>query len=262
MSDRHVGSDDLVLYHYGEAEDRAAIAEHLLACVECRASLESLRQVLAAVSEDAVPERGPDYGRHVFERLAPRLAAEGDTRDPLPRPEPVPARPRLVPSAPRLRPLLAFAATILVAFLLGRYTREPEIVKVAEPGPVRERVLLIAVGDHLDRAQMVLAELVHANGNGEVDISAEREWARDLVSANRLYRQTAASAGERGVVSVLDDLERVLVELATSPDALSSDELDALRQRIEAQGIVFKIRVLGSQVRQRQRTLLRAASRT
>jgi len=133
---------------------------------------------------------------------------------------------------------------------------------VAEPGPVRERVLLIAVGDHLDRAQMVLAELVHASGNGEVDISAEREWAQDLVSANRLYRQSAASAGERGVVSVLDDLERVLVELATSPDALSSDELGALRQRIEAQGIVFKIRVLGSQVRERQRTLLRAASQT
>ena len=69
---------------------------------------------------------------------------------------------------------------------------------------------------------------------------------------NRLIRQTANEAGERVVADVLDDLERLLVEIANSPSRLSSAEFQQVRQRIEAQGIVFKIRVLDTQVRQRE----------
>jgi hypothetical protein len=252
----HVEADDLVLYHYGEAPAASAIAGHLRECADCASAYDRLRLVLAAVSEADVPEPDADYGRHLYERLQPRLAARADGDADAAAAERRVAR--VLPFARRLRPLLALAATVVVAFMLGRYTREPEVVTV--PGPVRERVLLIAVGDHLDRSQMVLAELVHAGGNGDVDISAERDWAQDLVSANRLYRQAALRAGERQVASVLDDLERVLVEVATSPDSVPFARLEELRERIESQGILFKVRVLGSQVRDRERAMVRAAS--
>ena len=88
--------------------------------------------------------------------------------------------------------------------------------------------------------------------NGGVDISGTQEWARDLVPTNRLIRLTANEAGERVVADVLDDLERVLVEIANSPSHLSGMEFQQIRQRVEAQGIVFKIRVLDTQVRQRE----------
>jgi sensor domain CHASE-containing protein len=86
-----------------------------------------------------------------------------------------------------------------------------------------------------------------------LDVSAEREIAQNLVANSRLYRQTAASTGEAGVASVLDDLERVLVEVANGPATLSSKEVGELRQRIESKGILFKVRVLGSQVREREK---------
>jgi hypothetical protein len=57
------------------------------------------------------------------------------------------------------------------------------------------------------------------------------------------------------MASVLDDLERVLIEVARSPETVSSDEMEALRQRMEAQGILFKVRVVGSRVRARQRAV-------
>jgi vacuolar-type H+-ATPase subunit E/Vma4 len=72
-----------------------------------------------------------------------------------------------------------------------------------------------------------------------------------LVGANRLYRQTALNAGEAGMASVLDQLERVLVEVANSPSEVSSKQLESLRKRIESQGILFKVRVVGSDVRKR-----------
>ena len=37
------------------------------------------------------------------------------------------------------------------------------------------------------------------------------------MTESRLYRQAAVRAGEPGVASVLDELERVLIEVANSP---------------------------------------------
>ena len=115
---------------------------------------------------------------------------------------------------------------------------------------VRERVLLIAVGDHLERSQMVLVELAHAETQGVLDISAERQLADDLVASNRLYRQTAQQMGQENVAGLLDELERVLVEVARGPSTVSMRQLTDIQQRIEALGIVFKMKVIGSDIRQ------------
>lgn len=238
----HLSEDELVLHHYGESEDAAAADAHLGACAECRSSLEALLRTLGAVSTSAppVPDRGSDFGQVMWQRVRPRLAA---------------SRPRasLLRFPRRLAALGAIAASLLLAFLLGRASREREL-RLAQPisGQARERILLVAVGEHLERSQMVLIELQNAGGSGPVDISSERQWAHELVPSNRLYRQSAVRAGEAGVASVLEDLERVLLEIATSPDQLENTGLETLRQRIEAQGILFKVRVIGSQVRERE----------
>ena len=60
-------------------------------------------------------------------------------------------------------------------------------------------------------------------------------------------------ADEPGVASVLDELERVLVEVAHSEAPLSSSSLEHLRRRIESKGLLFRVRVIGSQVREKQK---------
>jgi len=117
---------------------------------------------------------------------------------------------------------------------------------------VRERILLVAVGDHLERSQAVLLELVNARPGEPLNVESERERAGDLVAENRLYRQTALRTGDTRVASVLDELEPVLIELAHGPDRLSPEEVENLRQRIEGDGILFKVRVVGSTVRHRE----------
>jgi len=115
-----------------------------------------------------------------------------------------------------------------------------------------QRVLMVAVGDYLERSQMVLIELANASPKGDLDISAEQERAGDLVSETRLYRQTAAHTGDTAMAGVLDELERVLLDITHSPSELSPEELGKLRSRLEAEGILFKIRVLGSNVRNQE----------
>ena len=69
---------------------------------------------------------------------------------------------------------------------------------------------------------------------------------------NRLYRQTAASAGDARVTGLLDDLERVLIEMAHGPDELRDSNLKNLRERIKREGLIFKIRVAGSRLAQEE----------
>jgi hypothetical protein len=114
-----------------------------------------------------------------------------------------------------------------------------------------ERVLLTATGEHLERSQIVLVELL--NADPAVGLAGERERAADLVAEGRLIRHSASQAGEAAITDVLEDLERVLQEIANGPDETTAQELASLRQQIEARGILFRVRVMSSEMRQRER---------
>jgi hypothetical protein len=69
-----------------------------------------------------------------------------------------------------------------------------------------------------------------------------------------LYRETAEQQGDAALASVLDELERVLLDVAHSPQEISPAKLESLQKRIEARGILFKVRVVGKELQQKQST--------
>jgi hypothetical protein len=75
-----------------------------------------------------------------------------------------------------------------------------------------------------------------------------------LLDANRLYRETAKQDGDAALASVLDDLERVLLDVAHSPKEVTPAQLENIRQRIEAHGILFKVRVVGQELQEKEKT--------
>lgn len=271
----HLTQEQLVTRFYADsAEDSAALDQHIEACGLCRSSYEQLSAVLNSIQLE-VPERSSGYEAAVWHNLRAHL------------PEPERTTARWWAWRPHLwAATAAVLALVIASFFLGRVTHTPpdQVVQApsappvvaqseeeqapvetasperrattAKPAPVkdggRDRILLVALGDHLDRSQMVLVELMNARPDESLDISSQQRLVEDLVSANRLYRQTAARAKDKGVVSLLDELERVLLDIAHEPSKLSGPELQEIRERIEAQGIVFKVRVVGSQVKQRR----------
>ena len=68
-------------------------------------------------------------------------------------------------------------------------------------------------------------------------------------------------AGEPGLASVLDDVERTLLEIAHSPARADAAELTMLQREIAAEGILFKIRITASRVRERQNAATRELAR-
>jgi hypothetical protein len=258
----HPNEEELIAYHGGEPAKREAIAAHVAECAECQAELTRIDAVLAALSSLPVPDPGADYGARVWQKIAPRL------------PERPPQRGWQIASGGGLtagwrawlepRRVMAWgavAAIAIAAFIGGRYSKPtvtPNEVATVDTSKIRERVLVMAVGEHLGRSEMMLIELGNAEPENskqkEVNISTERRRAEDLVQENRLYRQTALEQGDTALAGVLDELERVLLDVAHSPGELTPAQLDEMQQRIAARGILFKVRVVGKELQQRERT--------
>jgi hypothetical protein len=258
-TDEHLNEEQLLDYRYGDsANSAAAIENHLHECKKCQTSYEALQGVLAMVEAMPVAEPGPHFEARVWNKIAPKLAKPGFDWNAL----------TAWMSPKHLITAGAVAALVVVAFMAGRNWQTthnpPATPQVAEnantntPGQVRERILLVAVGDHLDRAQSVLLEISNADtSDGKqdsgVDISQQQERAQEMLVSNRLYRQTAERSGDNAVTSVLDELEPVLLQIAHSPSKVTNAELEELQRGIESRGLMLKIRVLDSTVRNKQK---------
>lgn len=246
----HLTHDDLVLHYYGEsAAEAARIDAHLASCGDCRQALYRLQRTLALVDTSAEGEPAPGYEATMWARIQDQL----DT--------PLPWWRRLLSAGTARWAVAASTAAVAgVAFYAGWQARDLSVVPAsggspatvasgtASPEATRERVLALEIGDHLDRAQFMLAEV--ANGDDDTaSLAAERQRASDLVATNRLVRQTAALAGDESLDGLLDDLERTLVDIANAPDDLTADDWRALRARLDTQGLLFRLRVLADERR-------------
>lgn len=222
----HLSEEDLVLQYYGEPSTSDGAA-HLAACEGCSARFADLQRVLNSLGDVAAPERGEDYGARVWAELRPRL--EG----------------RPVARVPNWRAWGAMTAMLVLGvagFLAGRSSVVPK--PMADRG-VKERILLVALTDHLEKSRMVLAE-VENSGVGNADFAFERSQAGDLLDANRLYRMTAVANGNMAAAGLLDDLERVLTDIAHAPENVTQEQMETLRDRIEQQGLTFKVKVFST----------------
>lgn len=243
----HHSDDELLLEYYGEP---SALSAHLAECGECAERLRQLKSTLDSVTLEP-PERSAQYGLEVWQAIRHRL----------------PARESWWQSMLGLRPVLAAAAAVVLlvtGFAAGRLWPSD-----AQPGPqiatagnapaaaplapsdeeARRRLVLMTVTDHIDRSDRVLAEIM--NALGPHDLVSERQSAMDLVAASRLYRQSAVGIDEPAVAAVLEEVERVLLDVVHQPSTATAADLNEIRRRIESASLLFKLRVMANELQQR-----------
>ena len=238
---QHLTEEQLVSHYYHEDESKDSL-EHFRACAECQSQYETIRRVLALVTEAPVPEPAPNFEEQVWNRLRWKLGSQRRRRA------------TWITTA-------AAAAALTIAFFAGLFWRgnheTSPIATVTAQGPVQqtasaaptdhgERILLVVVGDHLDSTERMLMEVANADPQKPLTIGDESRRAGELVAENRIYRQTAQSRGNERLASVLAEIEPVLIELSHSGASLSSTEVASLQKRIDAKGLLFKVRVISA----------------
>jgi len=244
----HLSEDELILHSYGEIDraDRERVDAHLASCPYCQLEKEKLARLMSMI-DTAAPVAAPlGFERTAWARLEPELDANT--------------------SGSALKRFFWFpqwalaggvAALLVAAFVAGRVSGGDSVAPGSSSMVAAvdsDRVLQSAVGDHLDRTQMMLVELANAETDGADVLAMEQARAGDLVAANRVILQSAAQSGDGQIVDILEDLERVLMEIANAPANATSNDLTDLQSRITREDLLFRLRVIASEMRQQQKT--------
>lgn len=239
----------LILHYYGEAPESAAVERRLAEDPADRARFEALSRLLDAVPTPQEPELPPEYGAQLWARIAPRLVGRRAIGRSKRLTWPLGWRRLLAPQWGSQWGLATAAlALVMVAFLAGRYLPRQATESWTGSEASRDRILRSAVAGHLERTEMLLLELTNNRGHGTVDLSAERSLAGELSSEGRLYRQAARAAGEADLASLLDEIERLLIDLSHGPDTLSPQALDQLQARLAERDLLFRLRVVDARL--------------
>ena len=264
---RHLNEEELVERYYASREAgtheaagavdefTAAAGRHLGRCEQCAAAYEEIVRVLGAADVPEPPARPAGYGAQVWQAI----------RGPLPAYEVKRRQGWFV------WPQWAYAAASLLllagTFYAGKLWERAHSTATqagnakqgaqqgAQRGPqqVKERVVLFVLDGHLDRSERLLVQLNHAGADEEPVALPLQAEARQLLSDNRLYRQSVAQAKDPLLAGALDHLERVLLEVANSPEQLSSEDVERIEKELNTDGLLFEIRVLRARVSEHAR---------
>jgi hypothetical protein len=234
---KHLTQEQTVLHFYGDAEDSGQVARHLSDCAECRAEFDRVSALLTQIGPLEVPDPHESFEQKTWLNVRDRLP---DSRKSL--------FEQLL-SPPKWALAGVMSVIVAGAFLAGLYWPRhtgPGNPTSTDTAANIQRGLRLEVGDHLERSQILLIEIMHAEPGDHVDLSNEQARAQQLLDSNRLYRESALKTGDPAISHTLDDLERVLAEIANGPSDLTAKDLERLRRQIQSQGLLFKIHVIES----------------
>jgi hypothetical protein len=238
---KHLSEEELIGEVYGEGTGPAHV--HLAECPECHRAYSEVCADLDEFESTEPPERDDAYGERVWQAIAPELEAYEQRR------------PQWF-SMEWMRPLSYAAACALLAtaaFFAGRVWERGRPGTTANAttnrsGGSKRPILVVVLGDHLDRSERLLVELKHVDAENSQMIPPLRDEARSLLSANRICRKDAEKEGDPELEKALGRLDHLLSEMANQPDGLNAAAITRLQHEMNTDGLLFEVRVLRSRV--------------
>jgi anti-sigma-K factor RskA len=235
----HLSNEELIDHVYGEGAPEAA--EHLQACASCAEARRSLEADLAEIPSSDAPEPDTACEERLWNALSPQLL-------------PYPRKRRLWMRSAfwlSLSAAGACAALIVSAFFAGRvweHRYQPHTTASAAPAPAQKKIVVVLLSDELERSERLLLQLKHAGADDTEMLAPMRDEARSLLVANRKCREEAEKTGDPDVTAALDSLDQLLAQLANQPGGLNAASISKLQDEMNAEGLLFEVRVLRSRL--------------
>ena len=150
------------------------------------------------------------------------------------------------------RPAFVFSAVavaIAMAFFSGRLVEHQEMMDNPEQmiasldDEARQNILVQSVSLHLERTSRLMTSVKVSDQPNLV--ADEQEWAQRLLTSNRVFKVAARQAQQWRIVTLLEELEPLLIEMA-NPESVDLITRNQITQRIDDNGLVFKTRNFAS----------------
>jgi hypothetical protein len=244
----HLTDEDMIGQIYGESENTAAVERHLAGCQECAHNFAELKRDLAEVDRMEAPARDTGYGERVWAAIAPMLPAYAHEK----RRWGLSSGWSVNPWLKGLSYAVAVALLVACAFYAGQLVERknhPTMAQQEQKAPqVKQPVVVVVLDDHLDRSERFLVELKHADFDPAAVASPMRDEAKSLLAANRVCRKNAAQSDDPELTAALDHLDHLLADAANEPGGLNAQNITNLQDEMNAEGVLFEVRVLRSRI--------------
>ena len=231
-----------------DAAEGAAVELHAASCPECAADLAALRSTLAVAATDEACAAEPPVA---FDWLKARVHARLDAASAAPRPRARRAvwagglaAAAVVAAAILARPVAVPAPSPAVAEAVG----EPEIAVSDEALERMERTMARErTARYLDEAQDVLVTVSGAprrcdRRTQHVDMGDETRRSRDLLARRARLDLDGSAALTAG--PVLDDVEKVLREVASLEDCARRRDVEAIHRHVARERLLMKMELM------------------
>lgn len=271
-----IRDSDLILYHYRDGLDAAAlaaIAQALEQSPAVRARYAALAATLQAADAQPLPQPDTGFEQRLWQRFDAQVEAAAAPRQAAPHVREAAGRERH--GTALRRPLrlaagaLALVGALGLGFLLGRQpvdapappvagtgtstgTANPPGVSIDAGNTLSTRVLDAYVAAHLRETEGVV--LTAVNSDSADLLAGNRELAAGLIDSNRLYAQAAARAGNARLANFLQQLEPLLIELANPADAGPIKDSDGLRDYVDKTDLLFQLRATQARMEPQRQT--------
>lgn len=130
----------------------------------------------------------------------------------------------------------------------------PASESLALSSEASRRILLSNVSTHLEAGSRLFTTVSNSAGSTEIDLSEREQMIEDLISFNRLYRQAAERSQDSHLALVLQQMERVLLQLhhvdIGGSGATNAQSLDKVRSRLDDSDLLFKMKVANKKIEQ------------
>jgi len=248
----HLSLEGMVEMYYKEAAPGSyqSAQMHVDECAECATAYRSLENDLKTLGTLEAPERDEGYAERMWRRVAISLPASAE----LQRPDLQPARKWRPWLLTGLSYALGCAVLVTAAFYVGTVWEHQQHLKREAArdaqqklaAPQKPRVVVVVLGDHLDRSERLLVELKHADADNQELVKPLRDEARGLLAANHVFREDADKSGDEPLALALNKLDNLLTEITNEPGGLTAASLERIQQEMANEGLLFEVRVLRS----------------
>lgn len=247
--ERH-GSGDLELYFYDELSSgkREEVTRHISSCQDCRAALEELHAIRAALAVRGDVSAPVSGWSQFMSRLDAAIANDRSQSS------------RVVSFVARTRrrsleyvAIAALLALVTFSVTVAFRTRHlpiapvlPSTAQHAAPAAPKDHSAFAAMTEeHFERSKLVVLGLAAKDPErgGPADWAYERGLATSLLDDTRLYRIAAEDRGLDALAGVMKDLELVLLQTSLTDDNDPS-ALPQIQRLIKRRDLIEKMDVV------------------